>query len=969
MKKKYFLLHIFLLLLLPVFGVNPFIKNYTIAEGLPTNKIIHVYQDKQGFIWFATDAGVIRFDGNNFKNYSTSEGLSDNIVMRIKQDSSGRLWFLNMNGSLNYYINNTIYNEQNDSLLTQLKTNFYFYDFFEDRDSTLYFYNSVSDVCILKKNTPEVTRLNFGLNNQHDLSLFHINKSADNKFLLWSTLGIYESEAIGDSAYLNSFPDFLVEKVFQFQQNKTIAFDRTGYANIYQGKKILKRNVFHTETQFINSLITDSEGLTWLATYDKGIMCFDGDKIIFQFDIEQAQGILIDKENNIWATSSSKGIYKINREILKYQYWETENFENSGIKSIEPTNNGKLWVTNGKSLYVINKDKVARMNLNLDETVLTNIYHAKDNTLLTSTMGGRLHTINETIYDEKTNSVKFGEHKRLPYKVKKLSVTSDESKIYSYINDRLLIIELKKELDCQVIGLRTGRINNVIINKDSNLVVNAERNYLTIDTVFRLNLPLQPYNGKTITSHLTINKEYEIYNIIGNHLILRDDHNLYDLTENLRPQIDYRIMGMDYHDNILFFYTTKTVYFIENPLKITTGAPLELNRLNIEFNNINDIICHNNRLYIASDDGLISNPIADCVNAGILIPEPYFYSILIDEKEHDLNTKQIKLKSKKRLSINFASLNYSSTPSNYSYMLEGIDREWITGNNSQVTYLNLPPGNYTFKLKARKSTEEFSPAIELPVVVQPTFFQRLIVRIIILLMILTGVFFIVRLFYKRKIQQKETDSMIITLEHKALQSMMNPHFIFNALGSIQRYLLLNKAEEAGIYLSQFARLIRQNMNSLKSNSINIDDELERLRNYIELEQFRMNNKFDFAIEVDNKIDGDETAIPSMIIQPFVENAIWHGVSSLPEQGKIWIKIHYIDEKSLEILVEDNGIGIQQAKPYSKSEHNLNMGVSLTKKRLQLIGDRYEVKSEIITEELYPGMEYPGTRIKMVVPVI
>ena len=492
---------------------------------------------------------------------------------------------------------------------------------------------------------------------------------------------------------------------------------------------------------------------------------------------------------------------------------------------------------------------------------------------------------------------------------------------------------------------------------------------MAVNDNLHFDTPLQPFNGKTITSHQTINESYEIYNIIGNQLILRDDQNVYDLTKEFRPQIDYRIKGTEFQSDILFFYTTKTVYFIENPLKIVNNEQLELNRLNIEFNNINDIICHNNRLYIASDEGLVSIPVADCVNAKVEVPKPYFYNVSVDETSFDFRSEKISFTSKARLSIDFASINYSSYPSNYSYMLEGIDQDWITGNNTQVTYLNLSPGNYVFKLRAKKGAEEYSVAAELPIFVQPTFFQRIITKLFILLIFIGFVFLAVRSFYKRKIRLKEIDNMIITLEHRALQSMMNPHFIFNALGSIQRYLLLNKAEEAGTYLSQFARLIRQNMNSLKSNSITIDDELERLRNYIELEQFRMNHKFDFMIETDEEIDSDDIAIPSMIVQPFVENAIWHGVSPLPEKGKIWIKIHSVDEKSIEILVEDNGIGIKESAPYSKSEQNLNMGVSLTKKRLHLIGDKYNIKSEIITEELNPGEKYPGTRIKMIVPII
>ncbi len=969
MKRKCLLI-IFLFSLQTAYAINPFIKNYTIAEGLPTNKIMYTYQDKDGFIWFASDAGVIRFDGTNFKRFSTEEGMSDNFVIRIKQDLSGRLWFMNMNGTLNYYLDNTIYNEKNDTTLNQLRTNFYFYDFYEDTDSTLYFYNQVSDVYILKKNNSEVARFNFSLDNKTNLGLFHLNKSLDDKFLLWSATGIFELETFEDSAYLNPFENYSINRVFNIGENKTIAFQSNGYANIYRGRDILYQHILQLGTQYVNSLTVDSDGLIWIATFDRGVFCFDENKIIYHFNVEQTQGILIDEENNIWVTSESKGIFKISREILKYQYWETENFEELGIKSIEPTNDGNLWITNGKSLYVLNDNKLARMNLELDESNISSIYHFRDNTLIINSISGHLHSISETVYDEKSNTINFKTHTKYPYTVKKIGVTPDETLIYSYINDRLLKIYRDNHYTCSVIGLRTGRINNVVITKDSNLVVNADRNYVVIKNEdFKLATPLQDYNGEILTSHLIINSNYDVFNFMGNELILTNNQEVYDITENFRSIIDYRIMGMDFIDDILFFHTSKTIYFIDDPLKIATGEILELKRLNIEFNNINDIICHNNALYIASDDGLISIPIKDCVNAEILIPEPYFYSVAIDENRFDLSSGEAKFESTERLSIDFASLNYSSTPSNYSYMLEGIDQDWITGNNLQVTYLNLPPGNYTFKLRARKGTEEFSPPIELPVLVQPTFFQRVSTKIVIILFLLSGIFLIIRSFYKRKMKQKETDSMIITLEHKALQSMMNPHFIFNALGSIQRYLLLSKAEEAGIYLSQFARLIRQNMNSLKSNSIRIEDEVERLRNYIELEQFRMNNKFDYAIEIDEKIDGDEIAIPSMIIQPFVENAIWHGVSSIPEKGKIWIKINSINEKSLEIVIEDNGIGIKKSKPHSKSEQNLNMGVSITEKRLQLIGEKYDILSKIITEELSPGLDNPGTRIKMVVPVI
>ena len=109
------------------------------------------------------------------------------------------------------------------------------------------------------------------------------------------------------------------------------------------------------------------------------------------------------------------------------------------------------------------------------------------------------------------------------------------------------------------------------------------------------------------------------------------------------------------------------------------------------------------------------------------------------------------------------------------------------------------------------------------------------------------------------------------------------------------------------------------MNSIKSNAVFLDDEIERLRNYIELEQSRMENHFDFSIILDKQLQQDDYYIPSMIVQPFVENAIWHGISQLSGQGKITIRFIYVNEKSIRIVIEDNGIGFEKSKAFSKQK--------------------------------------------------
>jgi len=220
-----------------------------------------------------------------------------------------------------------------------------------------------------------------------------------------------------------------------------------------------------------------------------------------------------------------------------------------------------------------------------------------------------------------------------------------------------------------------------------------------------------------------------------------------------------------------------------------------------------------------------------------------------------------------------------------------------------------------------------------------------------------------------KLKRREIDHQIVTLEQKALQSMMNPHFIFNSLGSIQNYLLQKKTSEAGLYLSQFARLIRQNLNAINAAMINLDEETDRLKNYLDLEKMRLPDRFDYTIEIDEAIESDETYIPSMIVQPFIENSIWHGISPMEEIGHVKVLIQKESEYALKITVEDNGIGMKKSELYSqkKKEEHLRLSLEMTRKRLHLLGLKFKVATRIDFSEAFPGNDNPGTKVEIVLP--
>jgi len=950
-----------------VCGQNPFITNYTIADGLPTNKVFCVLQDKNDFMWFGTSAGVVRFDGTSYVRYTTKDGMSYNRVVRMKEDLEGRIWCLNIDGSVNYIYKNKVFNEKNAPFLSEVRTNFYYHDLYQDKDSTIYFFNGTGEVSVVKGNT-FIDYLPSSLNGA---VIFNITRNTNDNLLFWDSNRIVEKRTVDE--IIETHPlDFNVTRVTTSPEGVTYVCDMDGNIHLFQGSRLVSRNFVHIDAQVVNDMLIKDE-LLWVSTFDNGLYCFKNDSLIFHHAMNKIQNLVLDAQNNLWTSSTTYGVLKINDGILKYQTIEAEQFEEKGVRAIAPSNDDFLWLTNGESIYIFKDGKLFDKKIDVGEYILDEITQVSDNTLLISGISTPLYIYKNLRIDTRSNTIKYDDLNKSNIHVRKPVVDPSESRVSFYLNDNLFFRELRDNYpQFRIPYTDWGRIRNIFLNYKNDLIVNGNTNHVVSGGRISDDSIYSAFNGKWIASNITIDSSSEILQIEEadkSELFLVHNDSTYQLIDNLEDHISLKIKDMIYYDKTLFLFNQQTVYFITNPSAIIHGEPAVLNRLNIAFNNINDLYCQNEVLYVASDDGLTLIPVSECVNAVLIPTKPYFSKVTVDENEIDLAEREIAYKSKDRLNIEFSSLNFSSSASNYAYMLEGVNNDWITGSEKQVVYFNLKPGHYTFKLKSRKNMEPYSEVIELPITVVPTFFQRLITKIGALLILLFLGFLIVRGYYRRQLREREKDNQLVTLENRALQSMMNPHFIFNSLGSIQKFLLQNKSEEAGAYLSRFARLIRQTMNSIKSNSVLLDDEVERLRNYIELEQFRMENHFDFSVLIDEQLEQDDYFIPSMIVQPFVENAIWHGVSQLSDKGKITIRFNYVNEKSIRIVIEDNGIGFEKSKAFSKNKSHLNMASNLTQKRIQLIGEKYQVKTQLSYEELSPGETNPGAKITLLVPIV
>ncbi|KFC24772.1 tetratricopeptide repeat protein [Chryseobacterium sp. FH1] len=242
-----------------------------------------------------------------------------------------------------------------------------------------------------------------------------------------------------------------------------------------------------------------------------------------------------------------------------------------------------------------------------------------------------------------------------------------------------------------------------------------------------------------------------------------------------------------------------------------------------------------------------------------------------------------------------------------------------------------------------------------------------ILGFVVLAFVFVGLFF----YFRNKEREKTLmlQKQLAEFEHKALHLQMNPHFVFNCLASISSFIMQNGKEDAMKYLSKFSKLMRLTLEFSKESSIPIDKEIEALQNYLELEQLRFNQKFDFKINKDSEIE-DDTAIPSLLLQPYVENAIIHGVA--PKDGRGFIKIDFTQkDEQLICVIEDDGVGIETSRELKKNSVNVHqsMALDISKKRLKTLEELENKKVNLKIEELKDeNNDSKGTRIRLELPL-
>ena len=328
-----------------------------------------------------------------------------------------------------------------------------------------------------------------------------------------------------------------------------------------------------------------------------------------------------------------------------------------------------------------------------------------------------------------------------------------------------------------------------------------------------------------------------------------------------------------------------------------------------------------------------------------------------------------------QLSFQAAAVEYNNPEGIlYYYKLEGLDTAWKEGGNkNSFNYNFLPHGKYRFCIYARNSINHTqSPVLYFPFAITPAWWQHWwwwpLLAVLFAALVLWIARRRIRIIRRREAQQTRQNKLVAELELKMLRSQMNPHFIFNSLNSIQKYIWENKEEDAAEYLARFAKLMRAILELSRHEFVSLKEEASVLKLYIELEHRRSNGSFEYNVHIDENLDQDKTLVPPMIMQPFIENAIWHGLNKKGSKGHLQVSVKKINDQ-LVCEIADDGNGFDLNKPVIK-EGQASLGIEITRQRLERLMHNTGLRSEVSIHSTREGNgERPaGTTVTIYLPL-
>ena len=962
-KKTYLLLLFVFLLGREVKSQSFNFKNYTVEDGLPFVQIYDVFQDDKGYLWTGGYGGLSSFDGLKFSNYEPRKGLVHYWVKSIAQDSSKNLIIGTLNG-LSVFDGKTFTNYTTKNGLCDNYINFIDTKGAETAIATR------SGLCYLLHQKIRID------DRFKDVSLTKV-KSTYKDYVVSTTKKI----AIVSKDKVQTICEFLPSSdtsitFFETDKNSTLWIGTNKglfYINNYDLQNTVKKTITTPIKEGINCLFADYKNVLWIGTNTALIKYFNNTVTSYQISKEENANniacITVDYEQNVWLGTRS-GLFKFRDEGFIY-YGLEDGLKNAFMQSICKDKKNKMWFSStGGGIYTFTNNQF--INYNTSNGLLDNSASAlavdSFNRLWIGTNKGLCYQLNGKItpasflqkefihvlyIDKKNNlwaglknqvacieninaypktSIKYYNLPTPPISAEfQLSSMCDDGKGNLYIASFLggLFIYDGKEIKdiTAAYGIQTRAVLDIKI---------ASNNYLyvgTLDGVYVVNLENKKAEKFTEDDGLSSNLVYSL-------LLTDNEQTLWVGTNQGANKIDLQSFYQSHVKNILSFGKTEGF----RGLECNTGGLALDSSGSIWFSTVNGLVKHNPVKFINNDN----EPRLSFTKLKLF----YDDTLLPQNSELASNLNNIR--------FDFMGICLTNPDKVlYIHKLEGFEKSWSpTTTQNNVTYSNLPPGHYVFKVRCCNnqgvwSTEPLTFAFS----VDSPFWQHwwFILSSLGFIALTIYVTFQIRLNQLKREQEKETKTQIEISKNelKALRAQMNPHFLFNSLNSIQHFILNNKSEEAVFYLNRFAKLMRMILNNSEKPTVTLNEEINALKIYIDLEQMRFSNLFDYNIEVGDNVDADYEEIPSMLLQPFVENAILHGLVPKDAPGSLKIRF-FIKDHFIYATIEDNGIGRKKAaeiKNQSRKNH-ASLGMKITNDRLRILSNIQQLEYTVNFVDLY-----------------
>jgi len=879
-------------------------------NGLPSNQVYASFQDSKGLIWIGTDMGVARYDGAEMQVFNTQHGLNHNEVYQFMEDAEGNIWMGDLSGGISIF-------KPDDSFeilpLSETISKGPCCKIFRDSKKRTWIINYRS-IYVIGTNKKEIFKvfneipylgvweyknqvyiLSFDgiyLWNEQakrlDLVQKHIMKRYFTKYLFENgTLYFLDEETI----YKATAPNFNISifKKFDFVLlNIHKANDSTFYLPSYNGLYSCDQNGENL-TKYLSCITTfyskDYEGNSWISTLGSGIY-MAVDMGCRHYKLPSNIYSFFQQNQELWLGANYPVVWKV-RENQLIQERLSESIKHAfRVMQItkDPKDQDTYWICGGASLTRKKNGKsVVRA---YDAKSLA--FCSRDSMYLAC--GGGLIKLNkndfewtnriETIYRDRTNIVFFDE------KNKELYVGTIQG--------------LKKYKDDVEQKLPTNAFFKGQISKICQ--IDDEIWFSSLDAGIA-----QLKNG-----------EFEFFN-----------------RNNLLPSSQIITMAIQPQTKNIWFSCSEGIFILDRKKKCKP-APLP-----IPTHYINLLAFDKQSLYIGSGSDVWKLPLS--IHEQQSQPKIYVKNIQMESSFSQNNI----LYGYSNFKLSFQALSFSSNKHiTYRYRIKNIDLTWIETKNNHIEFPILAPGEYTLELYAENYRGLYSETTTITFVVLPKWYQTtqfklLILAILFFIFILViwaiNYYYVNKSIQERKMITLERQQMELTQQTLRLQ--INPHFLFNALQTLQGIIQTNNSNLAVKFLQNLSGFFRKILLLSKDEKVHLSEEVETITQYLEVYKIRLGNKFDYRLEIQKDLETESIMILPLILQPIVENAIVHGVSSLSD-GKIYIRI-YESEDFLIFEVEDNGLGMKKSR--SKKTMGTGNGIRITKERLTLIGGKIEIQ--------------------------